>query len=581
MTNKWIWKPLTDEEISTSNELIAELKLAPVVGRLLVKRGIRTADEARHFFSPKLEDLHDPFLMKDMDKAVERINKALGKKENILVYGDYDVDGTTAVSLVYKFLRQSGCSDHQLHYYIPDRNDDGYGVSKQGIDRAHELGVKLIIVLDCGIKAIEEIAYAKSLGIDFIVCDHHTPDGVLPDAVAVLDPKRADNTYPFEELSGCGIGFKLMQAFAINNNIRMRRLYSLLDLVAVSIASDVVSTLGENRILAYFGLQQLNRNPSPGLRGIINICNLANEEIDMSSIVFKIGPMINASGRMMDGKKTVDLLISRDIEEAEEKCLEIVQYNEQRRELDKQITREAVRFVEEFKPHKKYKIIVIHKPQWHKGVIGIVASRLAEQYARPVIVLSGEGDKVSGSARSYGGFDMYHAIEHCRDLLTTFGGHPYAAGLTLSEDKVEEFAERIQHYAEENVYAKQFNPEIEIDAVLSLVEITKSLHKNLQKMGPFGPDNPKPIFMTRFLFDTGTSKAVGKNGEHIKLEMTDSPQMFQVKSGIAYGLSSHISYIKSYRPFSICYTVEENDYYGTSSIQILVKDIKHEDNFSA
>lgn len=579
MTHKWLWTPLSDEEITISNELTNELKLDPVVGRLLVKRGIGTAEDARAFFAPKLEDLHDPFLMKDMDRAVARLNKALGKREPILIYGDYDVDGTTAVTLVYKFLRLSGSSDKELHYYIPDRYEDGYGVSKLGIDKAHALGVKLIIVLDCGIKAVEEIAYAKSLGIDFIICDHHTPGAQLPDAVAVLDPKRSDNTYPDRELSGCGIGFKFMQAFAINNNIRMRRLHSLLDLVAVSIASDVVSTLGENRILAHYGLQQLNRNPSPGLRGIINTCNLHLGEIDMSSIVFKIGPMINASGRMIDGKKTVDLLISHDIWEAEEKCLEIVQYNDQRRELDKSTTRDAIRFIEEFKPHRHHNIIVIYKPEWHKGVIGIVASRIAERYARPTVVLSGVGEKVSGSGRGYGGFDMYHAIEHCRDLLTNFGGHPYAAGLTIDEKYVQTFTERIEQYADATITPKQFNPEIVIDAVLSLREITRSLHKSLEKMGPFGPDNPKPIFMTRFLFDTGTSKAVGKNGEHIKLDVTDSPQMLQVKSGIAFGLSSHISYIKSYRPFSLLYTVEQNDFYGTPSVQMLVKDIRHEDDF--
>ncbi|KGN98291.1 recombinase RecJ [Porphyromonas gingivicanis] len=577
MAKKWIWNPPTEEVISTGLSLSSVLRVPPVVGQLLVQRGVTTPEAAKQFFEPKLEDLHDPFLMKDMDKAVERINLALGRREPILVYGDYDVDGTTAVSLVYKFLRLSGCSDHLLHYYIPGRNDDGYGVTYQGINYAHELGVKLIIVLDCGIKAIKEIEYAKRLGIDFIVCDHHTPDDVLPDAVAVLDPKRIDNTYPAEDLSGCGIGFKLMQAFAIDNNIRMRRLYSMLDLVAVSIASDVVSVLGENRILAYHGLKQLNKSPSPGLGSVLKTCMLTSGSITMSDIVFKIGPMINASGRMMNGRQTVDLLVSRDLEEAQEKCAVIESCNNERRKLDQTTTRLAIRIVEEQKLYKLHNVVVVYSKDWHKGVIGIVATRLTERFARPVIVLAGEGELVVGSARSFGGFDMYGAIEYCRDILTNFGGHPYAAGMALSEANVPLFIERIHRYSLEHTTPKPPTNEIEIDAVLSLSEVNKSLHRSIERMGPFGPDNPKPIFMTRFIFDTGKSQTVGKNNEHLKLEVTESPQMLNVRSAIAYGQASNFAYVKSYRPFSICYTLEENCFKGVSSVQMLVKDLKQEE----
>lgn len=577
MATKWIWNPPKEEVITKGLSLSAELRVPPVVGQLLVQRGIETASAAKQFFEPKLEDLHDPFLMKDMDRAVERINQALGRREPILVYGDYDVDGTTAVSLVYKFLRLSGCSDHLLHYYIPGRNDDGYGVTYQGINYAHELGVKLIIVLDCGIKAVEEIRYAKERGIDFIICDHHTPDDELPDAVAVLDPKRIDNTYPPEDLSGCGIGFKLMQAFAINNNIRMRRLYSMLDLVAVSIASDVVSVLGENRILAYHGLKQLNKAPSAGLAGLLKSGSLTQGTVTMSDIVFKIGPMINASGRMMNGRQTVDLLVSKDIKEAEGHCSLIESYNKERRRLDQDTTRSAIKMVDEQKLHKLHNIIVVYNKEWHKGVIGIVATRLTERFARPVVVLCGSGDLVVGSARSFGGFDTYGAIEYCRDLLTNFGGHPYAAGMALCEANVEAFTERIRRYAEEHDAPNPRTNDIEIDAVLSLAEINKSLHKSIQKMGPFGPDNLKPMFMSRFLFDTGGSQVVGYTNEHLKLEITDSPQMVNVCSAIAYGQSSHYSYVKSYRPFSICYSIEENTFRKNSSVQLLVKDIKQED----
>lgn len=576
MTNKWTLSPFDEQEMAAGKRLSNELKLPPIIGLLLARRGIIDAEQAKRFFRPQLRDLYDPFLMKDMDKAVARLNRAVGNKEAIMVYGDYDVDGTTAVALVYKFLRLAGVSDSLLHYYIPDRGEDGYGVSKTGIDYAARRGVKLIIVLDCGIKAAEEIAYARTQGIDFIVCDHHTPDETLPEAVAVLDPKRVDNTYPFTELSGCGIGYKLMQAFARDNNIPERKLHSLLDLCAVSIASDVVSVLGENRILAYHGLKQLNTHPSPGLLGIINSCGLQPGNLEMSDIVFKIGPLINAAGRMMDGRRTVDLLLSPNLEEANQVCLAIDEYNAQRRTLDKAITTEAIEMVEQ-QQLAKQKLIVVHGRTWHRGVIGIVASRLVELYARPVVVLSGEGAQVSGSARSAGGFDMYHAIESTRDLLTNFGGHPYAAGLTLPEEHVADFLQRIVEHAQTHIPTERFTPEIEIDAELSLIQISRSLMLSLKKMGPFGPGNPKPVFATRRLHDAGQTRAVGRECSHLRLDLTDAANRRYPFSAIAFAQAEHTAYIKSLRPFAACYTIEENLYNGQSQLQLLVRDIKHED----
>ncbi len=577
MTKKWNWTPPSDEEVSLGLSLSESLNVPPVVGQLLVQRGIKTSREASQFFQPKLEDLHNPFLMKDMDLAVRRLNKAVGGKEGILIYGDYDVDGTTAVSLVYKFLSSIGCSEHLLHYYIPGRNDDGYGVTYQGINHAKELGVKLIIVLDCGIKAVNEIQYAKELGIDFIVCDHHTPAEELPNAVAILNPKRADNTYPPEDLSGCGIGFKFMQAFAIDNKIRMRNLYSLLDLVAVSIASDVVSVIGENRILAYYGLKRLNKAPSPGLAALIQNCSSSSGLITMSEIVFKIGPMINASGRMMNGRQTVDLLVSKTLQEAEYHCSLINRYNRERRKLDQETTRAAIKLVEERELNKQHKILVVYNKNWHKGVIGIVATRLTEYFSMPAIVLSGEKDMVVGSARSFGGVDIYGVIDHCNHLLINFGGHTFAAGMALHEKDVKTFQSLIGSYSQENKLHKAKTQDIYINAQLSLSEINHSLFHSIQRMGPFGPGNPKPIFMSRFLFDTGNSSVVGVNNSHIKLEITDSKQKINTCSAIAYGQAKHYAYISSYRPFSICYSIEENTFRTKPTLQLLVSDIKRED----
>lgn len=570
MTNKWSIRPHTEENFHNANMLAYELDLNPIIGLLLVQRGITTVDAAKKFFKPNLDDLHDPFLMPDMHKAVKRLNKALGNKEKILVYGDYDVDGTTAVSLVYKFLRPYSST---LDYYIPDRYDEGYGISYKGIDYAKENGVTLIIALDCGIKAIDKIDYATERGIDFIICDHHMPDDELPRAIAVLDAKRTDSEYPYEHLSGCGVGFKFMQAFAQSNDIPFSKLENLFELTAVSIASDIVPITGENRILAYYGLKQLNSNPSIGLKGIINICGLAGKEITISDIVFKIGPRINASGRMMNGKEAVDLLLAKDMQSAKEKSENINQYNEDRRELDKRITDEANAIINDIKNIENQKGIIVYDPTWHKGVIGIVASRLTEKYYRPSVVLTKSSELITGSARSIIGFDIYKAIEACRDLLENFGGHTYAAGLSLREENLDAFIERFMKLAAEEIDPEQMTPQIDIDAVLDLKDINVKFMSELKKMNPFGPSNEKPVFCTLNAFDYGTSKKVGKELEHLKLEIIDGKGGGPIH-GIAFGMHEHCSYIKSMNPFDICYTIEENTYNGNTTLQLMVKDIR-------
>ena len=573
MTNKWNFQKPTEEENRISKELADKLAISPVICQLLVKRGITTEEEANKFFKPSLNDLHDPFLMPDMDKAVKRLNKALGEREKILVYGDYDVDGTTAVSLVYKFLRPY---TSLLDYYIPDRYDEGYGISYKGIDYAADTDVKLIISLDCGIKAIEKIEYAKQKGIDFIICDHHMPDDTLPDAVAVLDAKRVDSIYPYEHLSGCGVGFKFMQAFAKSNNFPFADLEKLLDLCAVSIASDIVPITGENRIMAYYGLKQINSNPSLGLKGIIDVCGLTGKEITMSDIVFKIGPRINASGRMMNGKEAVDLLLAKDSESAREKSENINQYNDERRELDKKITDEANAIIDDFQDMADRKAIVVFNPAWHKGVIGIVASRLTEKYYRPAVVLTKSSELITGSARSVSGFDIYKAIESCRDLLENFGGHTYAAGLSLKEENLEAFTNRFLQLAADEIVPEQMVPQLDVDAILDFKDINAKFMHDLKKMSPFGPDNQKPVFCSRRVKDYGTSKLVGKDLEHIKLELIDANSNSPIH-GIAFGMHKHSKHIKGMKPFNICYTVEENTYNGNTSLQLMIKDIKPDD----
>ena len=569
MNYKWNYQPPTQEQREAARTLAKEIGISPILCRLLLERGIRTADEAKNFFRPQLADLHDPFLMRDMEKAVERLNVALGRKERILVYGDYDVDGTTAVALVYKFLQQFYSN---IDYYIPDRYNEGYGVSTKGVDYAAATGVQLVIVLDCGIKAVEEIAYAREKGIDFIICDHHVPDEELPPAVAILNPKRKDSTYPYEHLSGCGVGFKFMQAFALSNNIELHQLTQLLDLVAVSIASDIVPILGENRILAYHGLRQLNSNPSVGLKAIIDVCGLTDREINMSDIVFKIGPRINASGRIQNGKEAVDLLIEKDFKMALAKSTLINQYNETRKDLDKSMTEEANHIVERVADLSERRSIVLFNEDWHKGVIGIVASRLTEIYYRPAVVLTSTDNLATGSARSVSGFDVYKAIEHCRDLLENFGGHTYAAGLSMKVENVPEFTRRFEEYVTNHILPEQTSATIDIDAQLDFRDITPKFFFDLKKFNPFGPDNHKPVFCTLGVYDYGTSKVVGRDQEHIKLELVDNKSN-NVMNGIAFGQSSQARYIKTKQSFNICYTIEENTH-KRGDIQLQIEDIK-------
>ena len=570
---KWNYEPPTSEQKKAAEELGLKIGVNPVIASLLIKRGITTESAAKRFFRPQLADLINPFLMKDMDLAVDRLNDAMGRKERILVYGDYDVDGCTAVALVYKFLRQFYSN---IDYYIPDRYDEGYGVSKKGIDYAKDTGVKLIIILDCGIKAIKEITYAKSLGIDFIICDHHVPDDEMPPAVAILNPKRPDDSYPFKYLCGCGVGFKFMQAFAKNNGISFSRLIPLLDFCAVSIAADLVPVVDENRILAFHGLKQLNRNPSIGLKAIIDICGLNGREISMSDIIFKIGPRINASGRMENGKETVDLLVERDYGNAIREAKHIDKYNEKRKDVDRHMTEEANQIVARLESQKHQNSIVLYDEHWKKGVIGIVASRLTDIYFRPTVVLTRNGNLATGSARSVAGFDIYSAIKSCRDILMNFGGHTYAAGLTLKWDDVKEFRDRFQKYVDEHIQPEQTEAMLNIDAVIDFKDITKKFHNEIKKFSPFGPGNEKPLFCTKNVYDFGTSKVVGREQEHIKLELVDSKSS-NVMNGIAFGQSESARYIKSKHSFDIAYTIEDN-IFKRGAVQLQIEDIRPTEN---
>jgi single-stranded-DNA-specific exonuclease len=570
MTYKWNYSSLTHDQNNKKNELAKELNLHPVLAELLIKRGFDTKASALGFLHPQLEDLHDPFLLPDMHKAIRRIEQALGNKERILVYGDYDVDGTTAVSLVYKFFR--GITSN-IDYYIPNRYDEGYGISFQGIDYAVETGVKLIISLDCGIKAVGKVEYAKTKGIDCIICDHHMPDDRLPDAVAVVDAKRADSTYPYDDLSGCGVGFKLVHAFSQRNGYPFSDIEPLLDLVAVSIASDIVSLTGENRIMMYHGLKKLASAPSFGLRSILEICGLQRKKITVNDIVFKIGPRINASGRMMNGKEAVDLMIENDMTAARQKCKNIDKYNEDRRELDKRITDEAVAYIDGNIDIAAQKSLVIYNETWHKGIVGIVASRLTEKYCRPAIVLTKSGGLVSGSARSVPGFDVYKALESCRDILENFGGHTYAAGLTLQEKNLQEFTERFNLLSCDGVEARMLLPQITVDAEIPLSMISESLVAGLDLFNPFGPENENPIFLSKEVTDAGGSRLVGKEGRHIKMEIVDKTTDTPLP-GIAFGRHGFFPRLKEGLPVDICYTIEENRHGGNSFTQLIVKDIR-------
>ena len=569
MTYQWNYVPAPPGEEAEGRRLAEELGMHPVFGRMLRERCIYTAAAARRFFRPQLTDLHDPFLMNDMQVAVERLNLAIARKERIMVYGDYDVDGVTSVALVYRFISRYYSN---IDYYIPDRYEEGYGVSKRGIDYAAETGVRLIIVLDCGIKAVEEITYAKECGIDFIICDHHVPDEVLPPAVAILNPKRRDNHYPYTHLSGCGVGFKFMQAFAADNGIEFNRLHELLDLCAVSIASDIVPVTGENRILAYHGLRRLNSNPSIGLQAIVEVCGLADRELTMNDIIFRIGPRINASGRMQNGKEAVQLLVENDYSTALNQASHINLYNEARKDLDRKMTEQATEQVSAMKGLEERRGIVIYNEEWHKGIIGIVASRVTEQYYRPAVVLTRSGDMATGSARSVTGFDVYKAVQSCADLLENFGGHTYAAGLTLRVENVPEFSRRFEAYVAEHILDEQTQPSLDITAVLDFNEVDFEFYKQLRKFAPFGPGNERPLFCTPRVYDYGTSKVVGLGQKHIRLELVDNKSN-AVMNGIAFGQSSQARYIKTRRAFGICYAVEENSH-KRGEVQLQIEDIR-------
>ena len=570
MTSKWNYlSHYTDEQ--RHDELSRRFANCAPISDVLRQRGITTLAEAEKFFHPSLRDLHDPFLMPDMDKAVDRLNRAMGSKEKIMVYGDYDVDGTTAVALVYRYLQNFYS---EIDYYIPTRYDEGYGISRRSIDAAAEQGVKLIIILDCGIKAIDEIAYAKQRGIDFIICDHHVPDDELPPAVAILNPKLEGSTYPCQHLSGCGVGYKFMQAFSISNGIGTAELDGMLDLVAVSIAADIVPMVDENRVMAYVGLKRLNSNPNMGLRAIIRTCGLGGKEITISDVIFKIGPRINASGRMQSGREAVELLVSRDMKDATRRSIAIDQYNKDRKELDKRITEEANAILDgrgEMDSDKRS--IVIYNKDWHKGIIGIVASRLTELYYKPAVVLTFANGLATGSSRSVQGFDVYKAVESTRDLLENFGGHAYAVGLSMKEENIAEFTRRFEEYVAANILDEQLTPQIDIDAVITFGQITPEFVSTLSLFNPFGPGNQKPTFCARRVKDFGTSKLVGKQLEHIKLELVDDTSG-KVFNAIAFNSAQYFDAIHAGCAFDICFTIEENKHRNAAStLQLLVKQI--------
>lgn len=578
---RWVVKPQGNPEAVAA--MAAATGISPVLANLLVQRGIDTLEKAKKFFNPQLSDLHDPFLMKDMDKAVERVERAVRNREKIMVYGDYDVDGTTAVALVYKFLRQIGHKD--LLFYIPDRYTEGYGISTKGIDHAARKGATLIIALDCGIKAIEKVDYAKRKGVDFIICDHHLPAEEIPRAVAVLDPKRADCSYPFDELSGCGVGFKLVQAYCQKNGIPFQQIEPLLDLLAVSIASDIVPLVDENRILAHYGLLRLNASPSKGLLSIIKICGLDRHNITIDDIVFKIGPRINAAGRMrMDendenaapsgGYAAVNLLIEGNESLAEEFGSVIDGFNQDRKCIDRSVTQEAHDFIEAHAELKAAKSTVIYNPRWMKGIVGIVASRLIETYYRPTVVLTMSNGFVTGSARSVPGFDLYQAIESCSDLLENFGGHMYAAGLTMRPERVEEFTRRFNAYVEENIDPITLQPQVEIDSELFFSNITPAFRRDLNRFQPFGPGNPAPVFVTRGVVSHGETKLVGADCEHLRMDLMQRQKPNTTIQTIAFQQPTHYEWVRSGRPVDVCYQIVENHYRGTVTTQLRIKDIK-------
>lgn len=569
MNYNWNIRRLTAQEEALQQQLQRELNISSAAARMLVVRDIQSAEEARQFIRPSLDKLHDPFLMKDMDKAVERLHQALTQDEKILIYGDYDVDGTTAVAVMYRFLSSL---TSRLDYYIPDRYNEGYGVSAQGIDYAAEQGCSLIITLDCGIKAVEKVAYAKSKGIDVIVCDHHTPGDELPATVAVLNMKRDDCPYPYKDLSGCGVGFKLAQAYTQQYDLPFDNLVPLLQLLAMSIASDIVPITGENRILAHYGIKQINQAPFAGISAVIDVAGIEAKKLTINELVYKLGPRINACGRMKSGRAAVELLLTDDATFARQQAEEVNQHNEERRDCDTETTKEALAMLEEDATFAQRRSTVVYAPHWHKGVVGIVASRLTETYYRPTIVLTaGEDGIISGSARSVGGFDIYAAIDSCLDLLTNFGGHKYAAGLSMHIDNLPTFCERFEHYVATHIREDQLQPTLLVEAELELADITPAFYNVIRYLEPFGPGNPRPLFATRNLINHRDTRVVGKTGEHLRLDVTDRAYAI---TGIAFGRAEMAQHIQNGNPVDICYELDENTFNNRTTIQMMVQDIK-------
>lgn len=564
------WKIKEGGNRGLIEKFVSELNINHVLANLLVQRKITTYDEAKAYFRPSFDDLHDPFLMKDMDKAIDRLERAFANQEKILIYGDYDVDGTTSVAMVYSFLRGIY---HNIDYYIPDRYSEGYGVSYKAIDYATEHGISLVIALDCGIKAVEKINYAIKKEVDFIICDHHTPGETLPGAIAVLDPKRADCPYPFKELSGCGVGFKLLQALTIRKSIDFEELIKYIDLLAVSIASDIVSITGENRVLTYFGLKKLEENPCTGLRAIKFTAGIEDKPLTVEDIVFKIGPRINAAGRMESGKQAVDLLISTNPEEAMLLCDKVNVHNQMRRNIDKNITEEAFKELTQSGAQFKYSTVLFN-PNWHKGVVGIVASRLIETFYRPTIILTESNGFATGSARSVDGFDLYEAINGCSDLLESFGGHMYAAGLTLKRENVQKLKDRFEKIVREKITPEQLVPQIEIDAELNFSEITPKFYRILKQFEPFGPGNMNPVFFAENVADNGQGRKVGTGGDHLKLNLIQEDNPFEDIPAIAFNQGKKFDKITGGNTFDIAYSLTENHFRGTTNLQLNIKDIK-------
>ena len=568
MNIHWNIKELTAEEQQAAERLSTELEISPVAGRILAGRGLRTAAQARAYIRPSLDSLHDPFLMKDMGSAVDRLCRAIDEHERIMVYGDYDVDGTTAVALMYSFLRTQ---TDNLIYYIPDRYTEGYGISIKGIDTAKEKGCSLVIALDCGIKAVEKIAYATSLGIDFIVCDHHTPGDEIPKAVAVLNMKRKDCPYPFKELSGCGVGFKLAQAYAQRRGIEMREVYRLLPLLAMSIASDVVPVTGENRILAFYGLKALNAQPTEGMKAIMRVAGIEGKTVNISDLVYRFGPRLNAAGRIKSGAEAVRLLITDDAEAAMRFAKDIDSYNQDRRDFDTKTTDEALEQLEKDPMNSSKFTTVVFSPEWHKGVVGIAASRLTETYYRPTIVLTaGEDDIISGSARSVSDFDIYTAIDSCRDLLTNFGGHKFAAGLSMHKSDLPEFKRRFEEYVSTHITPEQQIPTLDIEAEVELSDMNWKMYKILQCLEPFGPGNERPLFLCRNLINNHGTRAVSE-GKHLHLDLTDR---VVAMTGIAFGEGDKAIHLQNGKSVDICFYLEENAYRGRTNLQMNAQDIK-------